>query len=68
MRPAFLVFGAVWQFWRNLAQIPQIKGWETRKVIQSLQLFIAHQILKCQDHLSVKSYLFERALGPLGTI
>ena len=43
-------------------------GWETQKAIESLQLHILHQLLKCHDYLRVKLYLFERVLGPLRTI
>ena len=39
--------------------------WETQKVIQSLQIHISHQILKCRDHLRVTLYLFDRVLGAL---
>ena len=45
-------------------------AWETQEVIQSLATYFTSSktILKCQDHLRVKLYLFEKVLGPVGEI
>ena len=45
-------------------------AWETQEVIQSLATYFTSSktILKCQDHLRVKLYLFKKVLGPVGAI
>ena len=66
----YLAFWALWQFWRNWAQILLTMGWKTREVIQSSATYFTSikTILKCQDHLRVKLYLFKKVLGPVGAI
>lgn len=56
---------------RNWFQIPYIMGLEKTKSnsMSSASYLISDKpILKCQGHLGVKLYLFERILGALGTI
>ena len=63
VRPVFWVFGELWQFGGNQAQITKIMDWETRKIIQSLQFHISvtynEAIPKSHDHRGL-SYTFLR--------
>ena len=40
----FRVFGSNEAIWVNCAQIPQMMGWDTQKIIQGLQVFNSYQM------------------------
>ena len=56
--------------WRNLAQLPEIKGRDTLKAIQSVKLQISHQMKSYSRVKSIcrSSYSCFSILGELGLV